>query len=32
MENNMKKAPVKFREDGLYFQHFMLIFDFVPNW
>ena len=24
MKNNIKKAPVKFREDGLYFQHFML--------
>ena len=31
MKNNIKKAPVKFREDGLYFQHFMLIFVFVPN-
>ena len=26
----LKKAPVKFPEDGLYFQHFMLIFVFVP--
>ena len=25
MKNNIKKATVKFREDGLYFQHFMLI-------
>ena len=25
MKNNIKKEPVKFREDGLYFQHFMLI-------
>ena len=25
MKNNLKKAPVKFREDLLYFQHFMLI-------
>ena len=25
MKNNIKKAPVKFQEDGLYFQHFMLI-------
>ena len=28
---NIKKAPVKFREDLLYFQHFKLIFIFVPN-
>ena len=26
MKNNIKKAPVKFREDRLYFQHFMLFF------
>ena len=26
MKNNTKKAPVKFRDDLLYFQHFMLIF------
>ena len=26
MKNNIKKAPVKFREDLLYFQHLMLIF------
>ena len=26
MKNNIKEAPVKFREDLLYFQHFMLIF------
>ena len=26
MKNNIKKASVKFREDLLYFQHFMLIF------
>ena len=25
MKNNIKKAPVKFREDLMYFQHFMLI-------
>ena len=25
MKNNIKKAPVKFREDLLSFQHFMLI-------
>ena len=25
MKNNIKKAPVKFWEDLLYFQHFMLI-------
>ena len=25
MKNNIKKAPVKFREDLLYSQHFMLI-------
>ena len=31
MKNNIKKAPVKFQEDLLYFQHFMLIFVFVPN-
>ena len=31
MKNNIKKAPVKFREDGFYFQNFMLIFVFVPN-
>ena len=29
MENNIKKAHVKFQEDLLYFQHFMLIFVFV---
>ena len=28
MKNNIKKAPVKFRKDLLYFQHFMLIFVF----
>ena len=32
MKSNIKKAPVKFREDLLYFQHFMLIFVFVPNY
>ena len=26
---NIKKAPVKFQEDLLYFQHFMLIFVFA---
>ena len=31
-KNNIQKAPVKFREDLLYFQHFMLIFVFVPNY
>ena len=31
MKNNIKNAPVKFREDGLYFHHFKLIFVFVPN-
>ena len=25
MKNNIKKAPVKFQEDLLYFQHFMQI-------
>ena len=29
---NIKKAPVKFPEDLFYFQHFMLIFVFVPNY
>ena len=31
MINNINKAPVKFREEVLYFQHFMLIFVFAPN-
>ena len=31
MKNNIKKAPVKFREDLLYFQHFMLIFCLCPK-
>ena len=31
MENNIKESPVKFREDLLYFQHFMLIFVSAPN-
>ena len=31
MKNNIKKAPVKFWEDLLYFQHFMQIFVFAPN-
>ena len=31
MKNNINKAPVKFREDLLYFQHFMLFFVFAPN-
>ena len=31
MKNNIKKAPVKFRKDLLYFQHFMPIFVFAPN-
>ena len=26
LKNNIKKASVKFQEDLLYFQHFMLIF------
>ena len=30
MINNIKKAPVKFSEDLLYFQHFMEIFVFAP--
>ena len=30
MKNNIKKAPVKFWEDLLHFQHFMLIFVFAP--
>ena len=29
MKNNIKKAPVKFQEDLLCFQHFMLIFVFA---
>ena len=29
MKNNIKKAPLKFREDRLYFQRFMLIFVFT---
>ena len=32
MKKNIKKVPVKFREDLLYFQHFMPIFVFVPNY
>ena len=31
LKNNIKKAPVKLREDLLYFQHFMLIFVFAQN-
>ena len=31
MIHNIKEAPVKFWEDLLCFQHFMLIFFFVPN-
>ena len=31
MKNNIKKAPVKFRKDLLYFQHFMLIFVFAAK-
>ena len=31
MKNNIKKAPVKFWEGLLYFQHFMPIFVFAPN-
>ena len=30
-KKNIKKAPVKLREDRLYFRHFMLIFVFAPN-
>ena len=29
MINNIKKVPVKFQEDLLYFQHFILIFALV---
>ena len=29
MKNKIKKAPVKFWEDLLYFQHFMQIFVFL---
>ena len=31
MKNNIKKVPIKFWEDLSYFQHFMLIFVFVPK-
>ena len=31
MKNDIKKAPVKFQEDRLYFQHVMLLFVFAPN-
>ena len=31
MKNNIKKAPVKFGEDLLYFQHFMQIFVFCSK-
>ena len=31
MKTKIKKAPVKFQEDLLYFQHFMLIFVFAPK-
>ena len=31
MKNNIKKAPAKFWEDMLYFQHFMQIFVFAPT-
>ena len=31
MKNKLEKAPVKFREDLLYFQHFMLIFCVCPK-
>ena len=30
-ETNIKKEPVKFRKDLLYFQHFMLIFCLCPK-
>ena len=31
MKNKIKKAPIKFREDLLYFQQFMLIFCLCPK-
>ena len=31
MKNNIKKAPVKFREDRLYFQHFYADFCLCPK-
>ena len=31
MKNNIKKAPVKFREDLLYFQHFYADFSLCPK-
>ena len=31
MKSNIKKTPVKFGEDRLYFQRFILIFVFAPN-
>ena len=31
MKTKIKKAPVKFQEDLLYFQHCMLIFVFARN-
>ena len=31
MKNNIKKASEKFREDLLYFKHFMLMFVLAPN-
>ena len=31
MKNNIKKAPVKFREDVLYFQHFYADFCLCPK-
>ena len=32
MKNNIKRASVKFREDLLYFQHFMLIFVYISDY
>ena len=31
MKNNIKKAPVKFRDDLLYFQHFCADFCLCPK-
>ena len=32
MKDSIKKAPVNLWEDLLYFQHFIQIFDFAPNY
>ena len=32
MKHNIKKAPVKFREDLLYFQHFILILSQIGDY